>query len=42
MVYDEEGYDYPVDDKRRVYVPLDPQTITEMEHPENTEKETKN
>ena len=42
VFYDEEGYDYPVDDGGRIYVPLDSQTVSETEHLETSEKETKN
>ena len=41
IVYDEEGYDYLIDDEGRIYVPLDSQTISETEHVENAKKETK-
>ena len=40
-MYDEEGYDYTVDDEGRIYVRLDPRTISEVEDAENIEKETK-
>ena len=42
VVYDEEGYEYPVDDEGRIYVPLDAQTISEIEDLENVQKETRN
>ena len=41
VVYDEEGYDYPVDDERRIYVLLDLHSVSEAEDLENTEKQTK-
>ena len=42
IVDDEEGYDYPIDNEGRIYVPLDSQTVSETEYLENTEKRTKN
>ena len=42
VVYDEEGYHYPVDNEGRIYVPLDSQTVSETEHLETSEKETEN
>ena len=42
VVYDEEGYDYPVGDEGRIDVHLDSQTVSETEHLEPSEKETKN
>ena len=42
VAYDKEGYDYPVDDEGRIYIPLDSQTVSETEHLETPEKETKN
>ena len=41
VVHDEEGYDYPVDDEGRIYIPLDSQTFSGTEHLETSEKETK-
>ena len=42
IVYDEEGYRYPVDDEGKIYVPLDPHAFSEAEDLENTEEQTKN
>ena len=42
IVYDKEGYDYPIDDKGRICVPLDSQIVSETEDLENAKKETKN
>ena len=42
VVYDEEGYDHPVDEEGRIYTPLDSQTVSETEHLEISEKETRN
>ena len=42
VVYDEEGYDYRIGDEGRIYIPLDSQTVSETEHLETSEKETKN
>ena len=42
IVYDEEGYDYPVDNEGRIYIPPDSQTVSEPEYLEISGKETKN
>ena len=42
VVYNKEGYDYPINDERRIYVPLDSEIVSEMEHLKTAEKETKN
>ena len=41
VAYNEEGYDYGVNDEGRIYVPLDPQTVSETAHLENPQKGTK-
>ena len=45
IVYDDEGYDYPIDDEGRIYIPMDMQIVSETENignTENMEKGTKN
>ena len=37
VVYDEEAYDYRIDDEGRIYVPLDSYTVSETENLENAE-----
>ena len=41
VVYDEEGYDYPVDDEGKFYVPMDPQATFKIKYIENRKKPTK-
>ena len=42
VLYDAEGYEYPVDDYGQIYIPLETeQTAAEM-HEEEKNKETKN
>ena len=38
VLYDKEGYDYPIDNEERIYVPMNPQNIFETENLENAEK----
>ena len=40
-VYNDEGYDYPIDDEGRIYIPMDMHTVSETENMENMEKGTK-
>ena len=42
VVYDDEGYDYPIDEEGRIYILMNIQTVSEtenMENMENVEKE---
>ena len=43
IVYDEEGYEYPVDDQGQIYIPYSTKQIDAEEWTEEeTHKETKN
>ena len=42
VVYDDEGYEYPVDDYGQLYVPLHPKETIAGEAKEEISKETKN
>lgn len=43
VLYDEEGYEYPIDDEDHIYVPLESeQTVSESVTEENIENKQKN
>ena len=42
VLYNEDGYEYPVDDAGQLYVPLDLGQIVAEEAPVETDKSTKN
>ena len=41
ILYDEEGYEYPIDEYGQIYVPLEPERTVAGENEEEIEKETK-
>ena len=41
-LYDSEGYEYPVDDYRQIYVPLESEPADALAIEEETKKEIKN
>ena len=42
LVYGEEGYNYPVNDEGRIYVPPDPQNISNANNTKRSEKGKEN
>ena len=42
ILYDEEGYEYPIDEYGQIYVPLEPERTAAGENEEEIKKETKN
>ena len=42
VVYDKEGYYYPIDNEGRIYVALDLQTVSKVDDQENDGEETNN
>ena len=42
VLYDSEGYEYPVDDYGQIYVPLDAEQTDARVNEEEKRKETKN
>ena len=41
-LYDEQGYEYPIDEYGQIYVPLEPEQTVAGETEEEMKKETKN
>ena len=42
VLYDEDGYEYPIDDYGQIYVPLQPEQTIAKKIEEEKEKNTKN